>query len=152
MEALGLSLPVVILTVFALFRFSKALSSIAGAVDDKVSAVAGEIKASTVKDLAELEITNEEITNEELSEIKERLPKPSDFNEIIVFDRGLSDKKLDLQINIDKTSDKVCKFEPKLANNIPEIKTIATTIIKIPTKNVIQPAVCGDDFLWLEVG
>lgn len=62
MEALGLSLPVVILTVFILFRFSKALSSVAGAVDDKVSAVAVEIKASTVKDLAELEITNEEIT------------------------------------------------------------------------------------------
>ncbi len=72
-----------------------------------------------IENLAE---TNEEITNEELSEIKERLPKPSDCNEIIVFDRGLSDKKLDLQINIDKTSDKVCKFEPKLANNIPEIK------------------------------
>lgn len=62
MEALGLSLPVVILTVFILFRFSKALSSVAGAVDDKVSAVAVEIKASTVKDLAELEITSEEIT------------------------------------------------------------------------------------------
>ena len=62
MEALGLSLPVVILTVFVLFRFSKALSSVAGAVDDKVSAVAVEIKASTVKDLAELEITSEEIT------------------------------------------------------------------------------------------
>ena len=62
MEALGLSLPVVILTVFILFRFSKALSSVASAVDDKVSAVAVEIKASTVKDLAELEITNEEIT------------------------------------------------------------------------------------------
>ena len=62
MEALGLSLPVVILTVFVLFRFSKALSSFAGAVDDKVSAVAVEIKASTVKDLAELEITSEEIT------------------------------------------------------------------------------------------
>ena len=62
MEALGLSLPVVILTVFMLFRFSKALSSVAGVVDDKVSAVAVEIKASTVKDLAELEITNEEIT------------------------------------------------------------------------------------------
>lgn len=62
MEALGLSLPVVILTVFILFRFSKALSSVAGAVDNKVSAVAVEIKASTVKDLAELEITSEEIT------------------------------------------------------------------------------------------
>ena len=62
MEALGLSLPVVILTVFVLFRFSKALSSVAGVVDDKVSAVAVEIKASTVKDLAELEITSEEIT------------------------------------------------------------------------------------------
>lgn len=62
MEALGLSLPVVIITVFILFRFSKALSSVAGAVDDKVSAVAVEIKASTVKDLAELEITSEEIT------------------------------------------------------------------------------------------
>ena len=62
MEALGLSLPVVILTVFVLFRFSKALSSVAGAVDDKVNAVAVEIKASTVKDLAELEITSEEIT------------------------------------------------------------------------------------------
>lgn len=62
MEALGLSLPVVILTVFILFRFSKALSSVAGAVDDKVSAVAVEIKASTVKDLAELEISSEEIT------------------------------------------------------------------------------------------
>ena len=62
MEALGLSLPVVILTVFILFRFSKALSSVAGVVDDKVSAVAVEIKASTVKDLAELEITSEEIT------------------------------------------------------------------------------------------
>ena len=62
MEALGLSLPVVILTVFILFRFSKALSSVAGVVDDKVNAVAVEIKASTVKDLAELEITSEEIT------------------------------------------------------------------------------------------
>jgi len=61
MEALGLSLPVVIITVFILFRFSKALSSVAGAVDDKVSAVAVEIKASTVKDLAELEITDDEI-------------------------------------------------------------------------------------------
>ena len=62
MEALGLSLPVVVLTVFILFRFSKALSSVAGVVDDKVNAVAVEIKASTVKDLAELEVTNEEIT------------------------------------------------------------------------------------------
>ena len=61
MEALGLSLPVVILTVFVLFRFSKAFSSVAGAVDDKISAVAVEIKASTVKDLAELEITDDEI-------------------------------------------------------------------------------------------
>lgn len=61
MEALGLSLPVVIITVFILFRFSKALSSVAGVVDDKVSAVAVEIKASTVKDLAEIEITDEEI-------------------------------------------------------------------------------------------
>ena len=31
--------------------------------------------------------------------------------------------------------------------NIHEIKTIATTKIKIPTKNVIQPVACGDDFL-----
>lgn len=62
MEALGLSLPVIIITVFILFRFSKALSSVAGVVDDKVNAVAVEIKASTVKDLAEIEITNEEIT------------------------------------------------------------------------------------------
>ena len=61
MEALGLSLPVVILTVFVLFRFSKALSSVAGVVDDKISAVAVEIKASTVKDLAEIEITDDEI-------------------------------------------------------------------------------------------
>lgn len=61
METLGLSLPAVIVIVFFLFRFSKALSSVAGAVDDKVSAVAVEIKASTVKDLAELEISDEEI-------------------------------------------------------------------------------------------
>ena len=61
MEALGLSLPAVIVIVFFLFRFSKALSSVAAAVDDKVSAVAVEIKASTVKDLAELEISDEEI-------------------------------------------------------------------------------------------
>lgn len=62
MEALGLSLPVVILTVFILFRFSKALSSVAGVVDDKINATAVELKASTIKDLAELEITTEEIT------------------------------------------------------------------------------------------
>lgn len=61
MEALGLSLPVVILTVFILFRFSKALSSVAGVVDDKINATAVELKASTVKDLAELEITDDEI-------------------------------------------------------------------------------------------
>lgn len=61
MEALGLSLPIVILTVFILFRFSKALSSVAGVVDDKINAVAVEIKASTVKDLAEIEISDDEI-------------------------------------------------------------------------------------------
>lgn len=61
MEALGLSLPVVILTVFVLFRFSKALSSVAGVVDDKINATAVELKASTVKDLAEIEITDDEI-------------------------------------------------------------------------------------------
>ena len=61
MEELGLSLPDFIITVFILFRFSKALSSVASVVDDKVSAVAVEIKASTVKDLAELEISDDEI-------------------------------------------------------------------------------------------
>lgn len=61
MEALGLSLPVVILTVFILFRFSKALSSVAGVVDDKINATAVELKASTVKDLADLEISDDEI-------------------------------------------------------------------------------------------
>lgn len=61
MEALGLSLPVVILTVFILFRFSKALSSVAGVVDDKINATAVELKASTIKDLSEIEITDDEI-------------------------------------------------------------------------------------------
>lgn len=61
MDAVGLSLPVAIVTIFALFRFSKALSSVAGAVDDKVSAVAVEIKASTVKDLADIDISDDEI-------------------------------------------------------------------------------------------
>lgn len=61
MEALGLSVPVIILTVFILFRFSKALSSVAGVVDDKINATAVELKASTVKDLADLEISDDEI-------------------------------------------------------------------------------------------
>ena len=61
METLGLSLPIVIALVFMLFRFSKALSSVASVIDDKINATAIEMKVSTSKEIAELEITAEEI-------------------------------------------------------------------------------------------
>lgn len=62
MEALGLSLPVIVIIVMLAMRFNKALKSVAEVVDTKVSVTAAEMKAEVVKDLAEMEINQEDVT------------------------------------------------------------------------------------------
>ena len=62
MEALGLSLPVIVIIVMLAMRFNKALKSVAEVVDTKVSVTAAEMKAEVVKDLAEMEINAEDVT------------------------------------------------------------------------------------------
>ena len=62
MEAIGLSLPVIVIIIMLAMRFNKALKSVAEVVDTKVSVTAAEMKAEVVKDLAELEISTEEVT------------------------------------------------------------------------------------------
>ena len=62
MEAIGLSLPVIVIIVMLAMRFNKALKSVAEVVDTKVSVTAAEMKAEVVKDLAEMEINQEDVT------------------------------------------------------------------------------------------
>ena len=62
MEAIGLSLPVIVVIVILAMRFNKALKSVAEVVDTKVSVTAAEMKAEVVKDLAEMEINQEDVT------------------------------------------------------------------------------------------
>ena len=62
MEAIGLSLPVIVVIVMLAMRFNKALKSVAEVVDTKVSVTAAEMKAEVVKDLAEMEINQEDVT------------------------------------------------------------------------------------------
>lgn len=62
MEAIGLSLPAIVIIVMLAMRFNKALKSVAEVVDTKVSVTAAEMKAEVVKDLAEMEINQEDVT------------------------------------------------------------------------------------------
>ena len=62
MEAIGLSLPAIVVIVILAMRFNKALKSVAEVVDTKVSVTAAEMKAEVVKDLAEMEINQEDVT------------------------------------------------------------------------------------------
>lgn len=59
MEAL--SLPVIIALVFLAFRFNKAFKSIAEVVDSKVQITAQTLKADNIKDLNEIEISDQDI-------------------------------------------------------------------------------------------
>ena len=61
MEALGLSLPVIVIIVMLAMRFNKALKSVAEVVDTKVSVTAAEMKAEVVKDLAEMDIDEKDV-------------------------------------------------------------------------------------------
>ena len=61
MEAIGLSLPVIVVIVILAMRFNKALKSIAEVVDTKVSVTASEMKAEVIKDLAEMDIDTESV-------------------------------------------------------------------------------------------
>ena len=63
MEALGLSLPVVVLLLLLAFRFNKALKSVANIVDTKVSAVSAELTAEIVEDINNIEVDVEKITS-----------------------------------------------------------------------------------------
>lgn len=63
MEALGLSLPVVILLLLLAFRFNKAIKSVANIVDTKVSAVSAELTAEIVEDINNIEVDVEKITS-----------------------------------------------------------------------------------------
>ena len=56
MEAIGLSLPVIVIIVILAMRFNKALKSFAEVVDTKVSVTAAEMKGEVIKDLAEMDI------------------------------------------------------------------------------------------------
>lgn len=61
MEALGLSLPVVVLLLLLAFRFNKAIKSVANIVDTKVSAVSAELTAEIVEDINNIEVDVEKI-------------------------------------------------------------------------------------------
>lgn len=63
MEALGLSLPVVVLLLLLAFRFNKAIKSVANIVDTKVSAVSAELTAEIVEDINNIEVDVEKITS-----------------------------------------------------------------------------------------
>ena len=56
MEALGLSLPVVVLLLLLAFRFNKAIKSVANIVDTKVSAVSAELTAEIVEDINNIDV------------------------------------------------------------------------------------------------
>lgn len=63
MEALGLSLPVVVLLLLLAFRFNKAIKSVANIVDTKVSAVSAELTAEIVEDINNIEVDEKKITS-----------------------------------------------------------------------------------------
>ena len=63
MEALGLSLPVIVLLLLLAFRFNKAIKSVANIVDTKVSAVSAELTAEIVEDINNIEVDVEKITS-----------------------------------------------------------------------------------------
>ena len=63
MEALGLSLPVVVLLLLLAFRFNKAIKSVANIVDTKVYAVSAELTAEIVEDINNIEVDVEKITS-----------------------------------------------------------------------------------------
>ena len=63
MEALGLSLPVVVLLLLLAFRFNKAIKSVATIVDTKVSAVSAELTAEIVEDIDNIEVDVEKIAS-----------------------------------------------------------------------------------------
>lgn len=56
MEAVGLSLPLVVLIIILAFRFNKAIKSIANIVDTKVSAVSAELTAEIVEDINNIDV------------------------------------------------------------------------------------------------
>lgn len=56
MEAVGLSLPLVVLIIILAFRFNKAIKSVANIVDTKVSAVSAELTAEIVEDINNIDI------------------------------------------------------------------------------------------------
>ena len=61
MEAIGLSLPAIVVIVILAMRFNKALKSVAEVVDTKVSVTAAEMKGEVIKDLAEMDIDTESV-------------------------------------------------------------------------------------------
>lgn len=63
MEALGLSLPAIVLLLLLAFRFNKAIKSVANIVDTKVSAVSAELTAEIVEDINSIEVDVEKITS-----------------------------------------------------------------------------------------
>lgn len=63
MEALGLSLPVIVLLLLLAFRFNKAIKSVANIVDTKVSAVSAELTAEIVEDINNIEVDVEKIAS-----------------------------------------------------------------------------------------
>lgn len=63
MEALGLSLPVVVLLLLLAFRFNKAIKSVANIVDTKVSAVSAELTAEIVEDIDNIEVDVKKIAS-----------------------------------------------------------------------------------------
>lgn len=56
MEAVGLSLPLVVLIIILAFRFNKAIKSVASIVDTKVSAVSAELTAEIVEDINNIDV------------------------------------------------------------------------------------------------
>lgn len=56
MEAVGLSLPLVVLIIILAFRFNKAIKSVANIVDTKVSAVSAELTAEIVEDINNIDV------------------------------------------------------------------------------------------------